>query len=51
LTVYQSRISSLQIEDSIQLRYFKGVVATAYKGFPQKLPDEIAPEECFALST
>ena len=51
LTVYESRISRLQMEDSILLRYWRGVVAKAYEGFPQKLPDENPPELCFALET
>lgn len=39
------------MEDSLLLRYWKGVVAKAYEGFQQKLPDEQPPDICLMLST
>lgn len=51
LVVYESRINSLRMEDSLLLRYWKGVVGKAYEVFQQKLPDENPPELSMMLST
>ena len=42
--MYESRINSLPMEDSLLLRYLKGVVAKAYMTFQEKLPGEEPPE-------
>lgn len=51
MTVYESRINSLPMEDSLLLRYWKGVVAKAYSTFQDKLPGEEPPELTAMLST
>jgi hypothetical protein len=38
------------MEDSLLLRYWKGVVAKAYEAFQQKLPGEEPPEISLTLS-
>jgi hypothetical protein len=50
LAVYESRISSLPMEDSLLLRYWKGVVTKAYSTFQEKLPGEEPPELTAMLS-
>ena len=44
MAVYESRINHLPMEDSLLLRYWKGVVAKAYSTFQEKLPGEEPPE-------
>ena len=39
------------MENSLMLRYWKGVVAKAYEAFQRKLPDERPPEICLMLLT
>ena len=51
MAVYESRINSLPMEDSLLLRYWKGVVAKAYSTFQEKLPGEEPPEVTTMLST
>lgn len=42
--MYESRISDLPMEDSLLLRYWKGVVSKTYSTFQEKLPGEEPPE-------
>lgn len=49
--MYESRINSLPMEDSLLLRYWKGVVDNAYSTFQDKLPDEEPPELTLKVCT
>lgn len=48
--MYESRINSLPVEDSLLLRYWKGVVTKAYSTFREQLPDE-GPHEMTLMLT